>query len=122
MHAQSSGRRHGPVALARFRTARTSAAHSAQGVPVYPELLQAAGYQIGFARKGAEPSDHKYTHRDPFGPRFKTFEEFIAQRKAGAVLFLVRRRRAASPVSFWRRRNRGTGPREGEVARLPARQ
>jgi len=60
-----------------------------EGAPVYPELLQAAGYQIGFARKGAAPSDHKYTHRDPFGPKFKTFEEFIAQRKAGA------------PFCFW---------------------
>lgn len=60
-----------------------------EGVPVYPELLQAAGYQIGFARKGAEPSGHKFTHRDPFGPRFKTFDEFIARRKAG------------EPFCFW---------------------
>ena len=60
-----------------------------EGVPVYPELMQAAGYQIGFARKGAAPSDYKYTHRDPFGPRFKTFEEFVAQRKAG------------TPFCFW---------------------
>ena len=83
-----------------------------EGVPVYPELLQAAGYQIGFARKGAEPSDYKYTNRDPFGPRHKTFEEFLAQRTGRhAVLFLVRRRRAASPVSFWRRRsNAGLDP------------
>jgi arylsulfatase A-like enzyme len=60
-----------------------------EGVPTYSEMLQAAGYQIGFARKGAEPSAHKYTHRDPFGPRFKTFEEFSAQRTAGA------------PFCFW---------------------
>ena len=60
-----------------------------EGVPVYPELVQAAGYWIGFARKGAEPSGHKFTHRDPFGPRFKTFEEFIARRKAG------------EPFCFW---------------------
>ena len=59
------------------------------GVPAYPELLQAAGYVIGFARKGAEPSGHKFTHRDPFGPRFKTFEEFIDQRKGG------------EPFCFW---------------------
>jgi arylsulfatase A-like enzyme len=59
------------------------------GVPVYPELLQAAGYEIGFARKGAEPSTHQYTRRDPFGPRFKTFDEFLAQRKARA------------PFCFW---------------------
>jgi len=50
-----------------------------EGVPVYPELLQAAGYEIGFSRKGATPSDYKFTHRDPFGPKFKTFEEFHAK-------------------------------------------
>ena len=60
-----------------------------EGVPVYPEMLQAAGYQIGFAHKGAAPSDYRYTDRDPFGPRFKTFEEFLAQRKAG------------TPFCFW---------------------
>jgi arylsulfatase A-like enzyme len=60
-----------------------------EGVPVYPEMLQAAGYQIGHARKGAEPSDHEFTHRDPFGPKFKSFEEFFAQRKAG------------EPFCFW---------------------
>ena len=49
-------------------------------VKVYAELLQAAGYQTGFARKGAEPSDQRFTHRDPFGARFKSFEEFQAQR------------------------------------------
>lgn len=30
-----------------------------EGVPVYPEMLQAAGYQIGFAHKGAAPSDSR---------------------------------------------------------------
>jgi arylsulfatase A-like enzyme len=60
-----------------------------EGVPVYPELLQGAGYKIGFARKGAEPSEHKFTKRDPFGPRFKSFQEFFSQRKAG------------EPFCFW---------------------
>jgi N-sulfoglucosamine sulfohydrolase len=50
-------------------------------VKVYPELLQDAGYLIGLSRKGAGPSKHQYTKRDPFGPRFKTFEDFIAERK-----------------------------------------
>lgn len=45
-------------------------------VPVYPEMLQAAGYKIGFCRKGATPSKYTYTGRDPFGARFKSFEEF----------------------------------------------
>jgi arylsulfatase A-like enzyme len=60
-----------------------------EGVPVYPELLQAAGYRIGFARKGAEPSDHKFTHRDPFGPRYKTFAEFMTRHRDG------------EPFCFW---------------------
>jgi hypothetical protein len=60
-----------------------------EGVSVYPEMLQAAGYQIGFAFKGATPSKYKYTHRDPFGPWFKTFEEFFARREAG------------TPFCFW---------------------
>jgi arylsulfatase A-like enzyme len=60
-----------------------------ENVPVYPELLQAAGYQIRFSRKGAGPKDYKFTDRDPFGPKFESFEKFAAQRKAGV------------PFCFW---------------------
>ena len=62
-----------------------------EGVPIYPDLLEAAGYNIGFSRKGAQPSDenYKYMHRDAFGPRFKKFDDFFAQRKAG------------EPFCFW---------------------
>ena len=56
---------------------------------VYPELLQETGYWIGFSRKGATPSDYRFTGRDPFGPRFKTFELFLSQRKA------------SEPFCFW---------------------
>ena len=56
-----------------------------EGVPVYPEILQAAGYEIGHSRKGAGPSDYKFTHRDPFGKKFKSFEEFMELRNNGAA-------------------------------------
>lgn len=52
--------------------------------PVYPELLASAGYQIGFSRKGAAPSKHEHTGQDPFGKRFKSFEEFHSGRKKDA--------------------------------------
>jgi arylsulfatase A-like enzyme len=57
--------------------------------PTYPDLLHTAGYQIGFSSKGAEPSPYKFTHRDPFGPKFKSFEEFYAKHKVG------------EPFCFW---------------------
>ena len=52
-----------------------------EGVPVYPELLQAEGYKIGFARKGTAPSKYEFTGRDPFGPRYQSFEQFYAERE-----------------------------------------
>jgi len=58
-------------------------------VPVYPEMLQAVGYRIGFCRKGAGPSQYTYTGRDPFGPRFESFEEFYRSRQEG------------EPFCFW---------------------
>ncbi len=60
-----------------------------EGVKVYAELLQAAGYQSGFAGQGAEPSEHEFTHRDPFGKRYPSFEDFHAQRDK------------AKPFCFW---------------------
>lgn len=60
-----------------------------EGVPVYAELLQEAGYEIGFSRKGATPSQYTFTQRDPFGPRFKNFETFFAGRTNG------------QPFCFW---------------------
>lgn len=54
-----------------------------KSTPAYPDLLADAGYATGFSRKGTAPS--KLTHRgsDPFGARFKSFEEFYQQRKKG---------------------------------------
>ncbi len=61
----------------------------AKDVPVYPDLLKAAGYHIGFSRKGAAPSKHIYRGNDPFGPRFKSFKEFLKGQNPG------------QPFCFW---------------------
>jgi len=61
----------------------------AADVPVYPDLLAAAGYATGFCRKGTAPSKHSYRKNDPFGPKFKNFEEFYSKRPAG------------KPFCFW---------------------
>lgn len=52
---------------------------------VYPDLLERAGYHAGFTGKGwgpgrFEPGDRK---RNPAGPRFETFDEFLAKRREG---------------------------------------
>lgn len=49
-------------------------------VPVYPDLLATAGYHTGFSRKGAAPSEQKFRGTDPFGPKFKNFTTFLAER------------------------------------------
>jgi N-sulfoglucosamine sulfohydrolase len=61
----------------------------ARDVPTYADLLAKAGYETGFSRKGASPSEHTYRGTDPFGPRFKRFETFWSQRKNDA------------PFCFW---------------------
>ncbi len=58
-------------------------------IPVYPDLLAAAGFQTGFCRKGAGPSQHTYRGSDPFGKRFKNFVEFFENRAPG------------KPFCFW---------------------
>lgn len=52
---------------------------------VYPDLLEQAGYVVGYTGKGwgpgqFEPGGRK---RNPAGPQFKNFDEFIQQRAAG---------------------------------------
>jgi len=52
---------------------------------VYPDLLEQAGYVVGYAGKGwgpgrFEPGGRK---RNPAGPEFKHFDEFIQQRATG---------------------------------------
>ena len=56
---------------------------------VYPDLLADAGYATGFSRKGTAPSTHRFRGNDPFGSRFRNFEEFYAQRDQG------------KPFCFW---------------------
>jgi uncharacterized sulfatase len=47
--------------------------------PVYPDLLEAAGYHVGFTRKGWGPGDEKPggRTRNPAGPRFENFTAFL---------------------------------------------
>lgn len=54
----------------------------AKDVPVYADLLADAGYRTGFCRKGASPSKHVHRGNDPFGPKFKDFDEFMDSRTA----------------------------------------
>jgi len=46
---------------------------------VYPDLLENAGYVIGFRGKGWSPGSDEAggRTRNPAGPRFKTFEQFL---------------------------------------------
>lgn len=50
--------------------------------PVYPDLLEAAGYHVGFTRKGWSPGDETAggRTRNPAGPRFPNFAAFLAAR------------------------------------------
>ncbi len=58
---------------------------------VYPDLLDAAGYFVGFTRKGWGPGRFEPggRTRNPAGPQFAGFDEFMKQRPAGR------------PFSFW---------------------
>ena len=50
---------------------------------VYTEMLQKAGYRIARFGKGVWPSKHTFRERDSFGKRFRSFDEFIKERKPG---------------------------------------
>lgn len=50
---------------------------------VYTEMLQDAGYRIGRFGKGVWPSKHQFRGRDSFGERFRSFDAFLDERKAG---------------------------------------
>jgi len=47
--------------------------------PVYPDLLEASGYVVGFSGKGWGPGDFEAggRARNPAGPRFRSFEDFL---------------------------------------------
>ena len=59
--------------------------------PVYPDLLESAGYHVGFTRKGWAPGDEAPggRKRNPAGPRYQDFAAFLAARPKGA------------PFCFW---------------------
>ena len=65
----------------RLEEAQNLGGSLAKEIPTYADLLAQAEYHTGFSRKGASPSKHTYRGTDPFGPRFKNFESFLAQRK-----------------------------------------
>jgi hypothetical protein len=48
-------------------------------LPVYPEILEAAGYHVGYTRKGWSPGDVEASGRtrNPAGPRFDNFAGFL---------------------------------------------
>src|SRR5207244_704104 len=50
-----------------------------QKFDVYPDLLEKAGYHVGFMGKGWGPGSLEGSgrNRNPAGPRFKTFAEFL---------------------------------------------
>ncbi|HZB25851.1 MAG TPA: sulfatase [Vicinamibacterales bacterium] len=54
-------------------------------IAVYPELLEQAGYAIGLTGKGWGPGRFEAggRARNPAGPAFKSFDEFLQQRPQG---------------------------------------
>jgi N-sulfoglucosamine sulfohydrolase len=52
---------------------------------VYPDLLEAAGYQVGFTRKGWGPGSFEPggRTRNPAGPQFPDFAAFFTNKPAG---------------------------------------
>jgi N-sulfoglucosamine sulfohydrolase len=59
--------------------------------PVYPDLLEEAGYHVGFTRKGWGPGQDAPggRKRNPAGPQYKSFEQFMKARPEG------------KPFCFW---------------------
>jgi N-sulfoglucosamine sulfohydrolase len=53
--------------------------------PVYPDLLEQAGYHVGCTRKGWGPGRHEPggRTRNPAGPQFKDFKTFLQARPTG---------------------------------------
>ncbi len=86
---------------------------------VYPDLLEAAGYVVGYTGKGWGPGRFEPggRARNPAGPQFKSFEEFMHRRARG------------TPFCFWfgssdphRPYEAGTGAQSGmkpQVVQVP---
>jgi len=87
--------------------------------PVYPDLLEAAGYKVGYTRKGWGPGNEEAggRTRNPAGPKFSSFAEFLKTAPAG------------KPFCFWfgstdphRKYEPGSGIKSGldpEAVRVP---
>jgi arylsulfatase A-like enzyme len=62
-----------------------------QRYPVYPDLLERAGYVVGYAGKGWGPGrlEQSGRARNPAGPVFTSLDDFLARRTPGA------------PFCFW---------------------
>lgn len=60
-------------------------------VPVYPELLEQAGYRVGYCRKGWGPGriEPAGRQRNPAGEQYRDFKSFLAEQPAG------------QPFCFW---------------------
>ncbi|MEM7369185.1 MAG: sulfatase-like hydrolase/transferase [Bacteroidota bacterium] len=56
---------------------------------VYPDLLEKAGYHVGYTEKGWGPGEHEGRPRNPAGDFYDSFDAFMAQRPAG------------EPFCFW---------------------
>jgi arylsulfatase A-like enzyme len=56
---------------------------------VFPDLLEKAGYHVGLTGKGWGPGDFRAggRTRNPAGPSFKTFQEFLKARPAGKPFY-----------------------------------
>jgi arylsulfatase A-like enzyme len=90
-----------------------------QRFAVYPDLLEKAGYAVGYTGKGWGPGQTAPAgrERNPAGPQFKSFDAFLQQRAAGR------------PFCFWfgstdphRPYEAGTGRKAGlrpETVRVP---
>ncbi|MCX8495426.1 MAG: sulfatase [Akkermansiaceae bacterium] len=50
--------------------------------PVYPDLLEQAGYWVGFCGKGYSPGTDQGRQHNAAGPEFKGFKEFLGARPA----------------------------------------
>jgi arylsulfatase A-like enzyme len=58
----------------------------------YPDLLEKAGYRIGKMRKAWGPGKLVDRKRDPAGPNFRSFEEFLKGQEKGT---------RGAPFCFW---------------------
>lgn len=68
---------------------------------VYPDLLEKAGYHVGFTGKGWGPGRFEPggRSRNPAGPRFESFDEFLAKWRTGGGSGPPRE--ADRPFCFW---------------------